>query len=106
MIMSAIFKNMLCTVSLIAVLFLTVVNAGGAYLHEHIHHHASQQESDDCPIVSLATQAVFLTAFVLVLFSVVKSVTLDLNSFVLPSRLWHAYAISRAPPVVRFDSTV
>ena len=45
-----------------AAVFLSI-SLGGEFLHEHIHHHATEKEHDECPIHQLALQLFFVTLF-------------------------------------------
>ncbi len=81
-----------------AALFLSV-SLGGEYFHDHIHHHTTQEQHDDCPVYQLAIQLItFTVAFAFVLpiffrqsFSLIREVPF--------LRICCALSSPRAPPV-------
>jgi hypothetical protein len=82
---------------LAASLFLSI-SIGGEFLHQNLHHHASQQEHDDCPLYQLALQLLLFTiAFILALpvFSNQKVLVVR-NPLIL--RICCAFPSLRAPP--------
>lgn len=92
-------KLLLCS-ALTAALFLTAVYVGGNFLHEHLHHHASHQELEECSFVLLAVQALYfavVTVFAdLVFCSPVIGVIREFYSL----NIWCTFSSPRAPPFV------
>lgn len=81
-----------------AVVFLSL-SLGGNFLHQRLHHHATQAEQNDCPVYQLTAQWLLAgVAFVLAASFVCVQTFVSLrNSF--PFDAWRIVVNPRAPPV-------
>ena len=92
------FKNKcLLPVAFSAVMFFLSVSLGGEFLHDQIHHHATQDEHGDCPLYQLAVQLFFAVIFAFTA-PVLCVEVFCLISKVFPSRICCAFSSPRAPP--------
>lgn len=81
-----------------AAVFFLSLSLGGEFLHEHIHHHATHAEYNDCPVYQLTAQwllAGVVIAFVSPVFFYQTLVSI-FDRF--PSEAWRFIVNSRAPP--------
>ncbi len=79
--------------------FLLSLSVGGEFLHDHIHHHATQEAHDDCPVYQLMTQFFIFVVVIPIFFAFVSFV----NIFILPESFTSNLSFNlphlRAPPI-------
>jgi hypothetical protein len=94
------FKNKyFLSLAFIAAVFFLSVSLGGEFLHDHIHHHESQKEHDDCPVYQLALQLIIPTLFFAFALPVFVQQKISLIRKVSPLSIYCAFPSPRAPPV-------
>jgi hypothetical protein len=81
-----------------ASLFFFSVFLGGEFLHSRIHHHATQQEQNDCPFYQLAAQVLLFALVTVFATPVFCSYVIDLTREVYPFNIWCAFPSPRSPP--------
>lgn len=91
-------RRIFFSLALTAALFFFASFLGGEFLHSHIHHHASQQEHNDCQFYQLAGQMFVFAVAVLFASSVFSALSFRLTRAVHPFKFWHACPNPRAPP--------
>ena len=77
-------KKISLSFALVASLFFFSVFLGGEFLHNHIHHHGTQQEQNDCPFYQLATQILLFAVAVSFAVPVFSARSVDLIRKVYP----------------------
>ena len=88
------------SLAFLAASFFLSIALGGEYFHERIHHHATQEEHDECPLYQLAVQLILFVMTFTVMPLVFPRLAFCRLREVQPLRLRYSTSQPRAPPLV------
>ncbi len=95
------FKNIIFLgLAFAASVFFLYLSLGGDFLHERLHHHATQAEHNDCPVHQLSAQWLLSGVTLVLVVSVVFHQAFDLTRDRFPFEAWRLIVNPRAPPSV------
>lgn len=98
--MTALRNKIVLLLAFFAAAVFLAISTGGEFLHDHLHHHTTQEEHNDCPVYQLALQFTLVTPiFALALALLPKQQIVSLRRIFL-FRICCAFPALRAPPLV------